>query len=118
MERLFHRTNNPWILSNAFDAQTGQPFASCEYSRVLIWNGVRVGIMGLIEKEWLATLPCVNPSAIRYVDFVEKARELAAELRSAGVDMVVALTHMRVPNDELLAREVSDLQAPGTPGCH
>lgn len=40
------------------------------------------------------------------MDFVKKGREVAAELRHAGAAVVIALTHMRLPNDKKLAKEV------------
>jgi len=47
---------------------------------------------------------------VRYVDYVEDGRNLAAELRQQdGVDFVFALTHMRLPSDERLAREVPEI---------
>lgn len=59
-----------------------------------------------VEKEWLVTLATINPSEVDYEDFVPCARRLARQLKEQeGVELIVALTHMRVPNDELLAHE-------------
>jgi hypothetical protein len=53
------------------------------------------------------TLPCVQPEDVDYVDFSEEGARLAAELRGEGrADLVVALTHMREPNDVRLAEGV------------
>ena len=61
-----------------------------------------------VEKEWLVTLATINPSEVDYEDFVPCARRLARQLKEQeGVEIIVALTHMRVPNDELLAHEAS-----------
>jgi 5'-nucleotidase len=52
------------------------------------------------------------PPNVGYRDFVETGRELATRLRSpegGNCDLVFALTHMRVPNDELCARELDDV---------
>lgn len=46
---------------------------------------------------------------ISYTDFVEAAHELAAELKGAGCDLVIACTHSRVPNDTRLAQECPEL---------
>ena len=64
--------------------------------------------MGLIEQEWLATLATIEPDEVIYSDFVETARTLCAELRAQGCDLVIAVTHSRVPNDTRLAQEVSE----------
>lgn len=41
----------PWLLSNVLDARTGEPLGGCERSRIITWQGVRVGLMGLVERE-------------------------------------------------------------------
>ncbi len=56
--------------------------------------------IGLVEKEWLDTLATINPTEVTYTDFVTAGSMLARELREAkGCDYVIALTHMRTPND-------------------
>ncbi len=53
-----------------------------------------------MEKEWLDTLATINPTEVTYTDFVTAGSMLARELREAkGCDYVIALTHMRTPND-------------------
>lgn len=68
MEEYFDSMNHPWVLSNAFDADTGgqQPLGGCQYSVMLRHRGILVGIMGLIEEAWLQSLPAVDPKDIRY----------------------------------------------------
>lgn len=74
------------------------------------WQGVKIGIMGLVEREWLATLPLIEVDDVIYIDYVEEARRVCRVLREEEqVDLVVALTHMRVPNDMHLAAEVPEL---------
>jgi 2',3'-cyclic-nucleotide 2'-phosphodiesterase (5'-nucleotidase family) len=49
------------------------------------------------------------PSELVYYDFIEVARDLSRQLRDPNgaykVDLIIALTHMRVPNDIKLASE-------------
>ena len=60
--------------------------------------------IGLVEKEWLDTLAAINPNEVIYTDFVESANTLAADLKdNQNCDIVIALTHMRQPNDIKLA---------------
>ncbi len=56
--------------------------------------------IGLVEKEWLDTLATINPSEVTYTDFVTAGAMLANELKEKGCHFVIALTHMRTPNDE------------------
>jgi 5'-nucleotidase len=76
---------------------------------VLDWHGVKVGVMGLVEFEWLATLATLNADEVLYVDFVEEARLLCKELKREGCDVIIALTHMRVPNDKMLGAAVPEI---------
>ena len=55
--------------------------------------------IGLVEKEWLDTLATINPSEVTFTDYVEAGAMLARELKEKGCDYVIALTHMRTPND-------------------
>ena len=52
---------------------------------------------------------CLDEEDVAFEDFVACGRRLAQQLRSErGCDVVVALTHMRQPNDLRLARECRD----------
>ncbi|KAL4458863.1 hypothetical protein ABPG75_013728 [Micractinium tetrahymenae] len=100
----------PWLLSNVLDARTGQPLGGAERSRLLDWQGVRVGLMGLVEREWLLTIPSIEEGDIQFLDFCAEGRRLAAELQQQGAELIVALTHMRTPNDLVLAANVPEIQ--------
>ena len=99
----------PWLMSNCDWRDTGTPLGGGERSVLLEHGGLTIGLMGLIEREWLATLSTISEDELCWRDDVEVARELAAELRARGADVVIALTHMRLPNDERLAAAVPEL---------
>jgi 5'-nucleotidase len=48
---------------------------------VLDWHGWKVGLVGLAEEEWLATLATLDVEQLRYTSFVEEGRRRALELR-------------------------------------
>ena len=186
----------PWLLSNVLDVKSGEPLGGCERSRIVSWQGVKVGLMGLVEREvwpstaellschclqlllmlppllpppplkrkglcvclqhspcgccarsgqqrtaavarrpfvsmrharmrprrrqlaclpmlflqWLLTIPSIEESDIRFLDFCEEGRRLAGELVAQGAELIVALTHMRTPNDLVLAANVPEIQ--------
>lgn len=107
-------SNFPWMLANvrARDPATGEPaglLGGGVPTVMLEHRGCKIGLMGLIEQEWLATLATIDEDETVYEDFVGCARRLAAVLKAEGADMLVAVTHMRVPNDERLAREAPEL---------
>lgn len=62
-------------------------------------NGIKIGVIGLVEKEWIATLATMENDDVLFEDFVDCANRLSPQLRAAGADIVIALTHMRLPRD-------------------
>mmetsp|Transcript_141091 Transcript_141091/g.367249 ORF Transcript_141091/g.367249 Transcript_141091/m.367249 type:complete len:1799 (+) Transcript_141091:59-5455(+) len=103
-------TNFPWLISNVTDKATGRPLAEGLQTRLMDFHGRKIGLIGLVEREWLVTLATLNPEDVEYEDFCPCARRLANHLKQQeGAEIVIALTHMRVPNDELLAHEVPEV---------
>ncbi|KAH0473406.1 MAG: hypothetical protein KVP17_001552 [Porospora cf. gigantea B] len=110
MEYLIGSCQCPWVLSNVMDAYNpDMPLGSSRSYRIFEWQGHRVGIIGLVEKEWLSTLATLGPKDLVYSDFVETGKALCAFLKSKEVTLIIALTHMRSPNDERLARGCPDI---------
>jgi len=103
--------NSRWLLSNVIDKLTGRMLAEGKRSEIIqMKNGLKIGLIGLVEEEWLETLTTIERNDLEYFDFVEVGRELARELREVSdVDVVIALTHMRWPNDKKLSDEVSEI---------
>lgn len=97
------KMNFPWLMSNVIDNETGRSLGSGKRTHVLEHAGKRIGLMGLVEKEWLDTLPTIDPKEVTYQDFVRVGSQLAAQLRKEGCEIVIALTHMRTPNYVKLA---------------
>jgi len=100
----------PWLLSNARLRSTGRLLGGGAESCIIERGGRRLGFIGLIEEEWLTTLAGIQREDIEFEDFAACGQRLASKLLSpksrggAGVDAVIAITHMRLPNDEILAR--------------
>ncbi|CAG8875882.1 unnamed protein product [Penicillium nalgiovense] len=69
-------------------------------------NGLKIGVLGLGEREWLGTINSLPPDLI-YKSASQTARVLAKQLRDEGADLVVAVTHQREPNDFKLANNLS-----------
>lgn len=103
------QTTFPWLISNVIDNETKQPLAEGKVSHVIEWEGKKIGLLGLVEMEWLETLATIDPDEVTYVDFVTEGRKLAKQLKDQGVDYVIALTHMRTPNDTRLAENVDEI---------
>ncbi|XP_068895742.1 mannosylglucosyl-3-phosphoglycerate phosphatase isoform X3 [Tenebrio molitor] len=103
------QTEFPWLMSNVLDNETGRPLGEGRITHVVHWAGHRIGLLGLVEKEWLDTLATINPEMVTFLDFVEAGQKLAAQLKQEGCDYVIALTHMRTPNDIKLAENCDDI---------
>ncbi|XP_021696045.1 uncharacterized protein LOC5575910 isoform X2 [Aedes aegypti] len=99
------RTTFPWLMSNVVDNETGRPLGGGKITHILHHNDVKVGLIGLVEKEWLDTLPTIDPNEVTYIDFIKAGNQLADELHNQGCDIIIALTHMRTPNDIELAKQ-------------
>ena len=54
LQKRMEEFSFPWLLSNVLDRKTGEPLAGAEQMIEMEWNGMRLGIIGLVEKEWLA----------------------------------------------------------------
>jgi len=52
---------------------------------------------------------CLYLCSVCSLDLVEEGQRLAQELKQKGVDCVIALTHMRWPNDIRLAENVAEI---------
>jgi len=103
-------TSFPWLMSNVIDNETGKPLANGKGSLVIDWQGIRIGLIGLVEKEWLDTLASIDPGHVTYTDYVDCGRVLARNLKQVkGCNIVIALTHMRTPNDKRLAHQVEEI---------
>lgn len=119
--KLMPQTNFPWTFSNIADVQHTDPQKSNEIEpqetdkqvdgTLRFWvtelhDGVRVGCIGLVERDWIATVPAFPPN-FRYRGMVEIAKKLSKELRDPNgqhkCDLIIALTHCRLPNDIDLA---------------
>lgn len=74
------KTNFPWLMSNVVDNETGRPLGGGKITHFFFHNDVRVGLIGLVEKEWLDTLPAIDPKEVTFIDFVKAGNQLADEL--------------------------------------
>ena len=70
----------PWLLANITLARDGEHLCGAVPTAVIHHDGVKVGIVGLAEEEWIDTLSAVSPEDLRYEDFVACGRRLATEL--------------------------------------
>lgn len=92
-----------WISANVWAAD-GQPaFPTIEPRHIYELGGVQVGVFGLTIDS--------NPAAwVKYdTRYVEIAKEQVAALKKEGAEVIIALTHLDLSDDEHLAASVPEI---------
>ncbi|KAF2867011.1 5'-nucleotidase-like protein [Massariosphaeria phaeospora] len=95
----------PWLLANVHDPALGEgvPLGNAKKTVMLeASNGIKVGVIGLAEREWLDTINSLPPDII-YKSASATAKELIPGLKEQGAEIIVAVSHQREPNDNKLA---------------
>lgn len=98
----------PWLLANVLDPALGENVPLGNAKRTVMLessNGIKIGVIGLVEREWLDTINSLPPNLI-YKSAHKTAEELAPVLREQGADMIVVVAHQREPNDNKVAQMV------------
>ncbi|KAI6116926.1 Metallo-dependent phosphatase-like protein [Pisolithus croceorrhizus] len=109
LTKLVQDTRFPWLLSNIIDEDTGRVPEHLQQFQVVERVGLRVGIIGLVEEDWITTVPSW-PRNFKFRGMAETGLELSEILRKPDgeyqCDLVIALTHSRLPNDIQLAKDL------------
>ena len=107
-EHLVTQCEFPWLLANVLDPGVGNgiPLGHAKKTTIITSsNGIKIGVIGLVEKEWLDTINSLPPNIV-FKSASATAQELIPGLRAQGAEMIIALTHQREPNDNKLAQEI------------
>lgn len=91
-----------WIAANVIDKRSNQPFGDAKRFVVREFDGVRVGIFGLVLPETKTTSRPGNN--VEFRSPCDTAKEIVSELHAQGVKVVVALTHLSMREDKEVAR--------------
>ncbi|KAF8078151.1 Metallo-dependent phosphatase-like protein [Lyophyllum atratum] len=114
LSKLVQDTTFPWILSNIIDTTTSRVPEHLHEFQVFEKAGMRIGVIGLVEKEWIDTVATWPPN-FSYRDMTETGLDLSRRLRDPHgeyrCDLIIALTHSRVPNDISLAKSLLALSS-------
>ncbi|OAL26806.1 hypothetical protein AYO20_09948 [Fonsecaea nubica] len=100
----------PWLLANVLDPQHGPDVPLGKALKTVMLtasNGVKIGVIGLVEREWLDTINSLPPNLV-YKSASATAIELVPKLREQGAEIIIALTHQREPNDNKLAEKIPE----------
>ncbi|EME46057.1 hypothetical protein DOTSEDRAFT_60757 [Dothistroma septosporum NZE10] len=111
-EYLAAKCTFPWLCANVLDPALGEevPLGNCKRTVMVdSSNGIKIGVIGIVEREWLDTINTLPPD-LRYLSASATVMKLAPRLRANGAEMVVVVSHQREPNDNKLATKIE----PGT----
>ncbi|KAL7271992.1 hypothetical protein RUND412_005216 [Rhizina undulata] len=98
----------PWLCANVEDPALGEGVSIAGLPKTVMLeasNGLKVGVIGLVEKEWLDTINTLPPG-LKFISSAEIAKALVPGLREAGADIILAVSHQREPNDVNFAEDI------------
>jgi 2',3'-cyclic-nucleotide 2'-phosphodiesterase (5'-nucleotidase family) len=98
LQKRIAESKFPWVIANAFTTGV-RPFPGTRMYIVRDVCGTPVGIFGLITPE---TETSSSPGATWFGDPIAVARVLVPIMQRAGARRIIALTHLRVDEDEAL----------------
>jgi 5'-nucleotidase len=91
-----------WLAANVLDKTTGRLFADTSEFVVREFDGVKIGLFGILLPETLQTSrPGPN---VDIIDPCTAAARVVPKIHAAGAQVVVALTHLSMAEDKQLAR--------------
>ncbi|NBD11759.1 MULTISPECIES: bifunctional UDP-sugar hydrolase/5'-nucleotidase [Corallococcus] len=97
-----HQSRFPWLGANVLSKKSGQVFDGLKAWDLRDVGGVKVGLFGVVLPE---TQNSSKPGKdTRITPFCEAAKRSVDELRAAGAQLVVGLTHLSVEQDRELAK--------------
>ncbi|HYE15462.1 MAG TPA: 5'-nucleotidase C-terminal domain-containing protein [Pyrinomonadaceae bacterium] len=91
-----------WLGANVIEKSTGRTFAGTPVVEVREFDGVKLGLFGIVLPE-TATTSNPGPGVI-FREACSTARAAVRRLRARGVGAIVALTHLSLEEDKQLAR--------------
>ncbi|HEX8651209.1 MAG TPA: 5'-nucleotidase C-terminal domain-containing protein [Pyrinomonadaceae bacterium] len=91
-----------WLGANVVDKRTGKPFGDTPPFVIREFDGVRVGLIGLVLPETKSTS---RPGPdVDFLDVCETAGRIVPQIRASGAQVVIGLTHLSMREDKELAR--------------
>ena len=91
-----------WLAANVIDKKTGKPFGGLKAYIIREFDGVKIGFLGLLTPD-TAKSSKAGPE-VEFLDPAKVAARLVPEMRAAGAQVVVAITHLTMAEDKALGR--------------
>lgn len=90
-----------WLGANVYDTRTNRIFADLPAYVIREIGGVKIGFFGLLLPETKQTSSMEDALVVK--DYCEVAKDVVPKMRAAGVNTIVALTHLAMVQDKQLA---------------
>lgn len=107
LQKLVALAHFPVVEANLTDEKSGKPITDKEYT-IIEKNGIKIGIFGVMSSEYYGLVNQNSSKGVKLMPTIKIARRLI-ELLRPQVDLVVALTHVGVEEDSLIAINVKGL---------
>lgn len=96
-----------WVAANVLDADTGLPFGIAVPFVLREYGGIRVAFFGLLTPE-THTLS-KGAASLKFLDPIQAAKEMVARARRVKADLLIAITHQSMAEDQQLAAAVPEI---------
>jgi 5'-nucleotidase len=91
-----------WVIANVVEISTGRVFGTAEPFVIREFDGVKIGIFGLLLPD---TKNMSRPgNDVEFLDPCTTAKSMVTEIHNRGAKVVVALTHLSMREDKEVAR--------------
>ena len=91
-----------WLAANVIDKKTGKLFADTPEFVIREFDGVKIGLFGIVLQETLLTS---RPGPdVDILDPCATAAKVIPKIHAAGAQVIVALTHQTIGDDKQFAR--------------
>ncbi|XP_021942386.1 apyrase-like isoform X2 [Zootermopsis nevadensis] len=103
---FLENVNAPFVVANIDDSEEPSIQGKYKKSIVIERQGRKIGILGYVLRTFYELS---STGKLKFLDEVETVKKEAAELKSQGVDIIIALSHAGLDVDREVAAAVSDV---------
>lgn len=106
LKKRLAESKYPWLAANV-TAPGGGVFSGIRATWMTSAGGLKIGFVGLVTPGSRDLVRKTEPVVFKAI--IAPARRAVAALRKRGADIIVALTHLAMPEDRRLAKEVKGI---------
>jgi 5'-nucleotidase len=83
-KELKKETEFPWLLTNVFVPGTKNPIGHATDHLIVHHKGIKIGMIGVAEEEWLTSIISLNKEDYEFQDFISTSKQWVDILREKG----------------------------------